>query len=33
MDHASYTELTEDLRVLMAERLAIRTRDFPSAVR
>lgn len=33
MDHARYQTLTEDLRGLMAERLSIRARTFPRAVR
>lgn len=33
MDHARYTDMTEDLRALMAERLSIRARTFPRAVR
>ncbi len=33
MDHAQYTALTEDLRAMMAERLAVRARSFPKAVR
>lgn len=33
MDHADYTEMTEELRVLMAERLSVRARTFPKAVR
>lgn len=32
MDHARYTEVTEELRCLMAERLSIRARTFPRAV-
>lgn len=32
MDHARYTEVTEELRTLMAERLSIRARSFPRAV-
>ena len=33
MDHASYSLMTEDLRVMMAERLSIRAKTFPKAVR
>ncbi|ABD56354.1 hypothetical protein [Jannaschia sp. CCS1] len=33
MDHAGYTELTEELRGLMADRLSVRARTFPKAVR
>ncbi|MBL4627513.1 MAG: hypothetical protein JKY00_05650 [Roseicyclus sp.] len=33
MDHARYTDLTEELRGLIAERLSIRARTFPRAVR
>lgn len=33
MDHTRYTELTEELRGLMAERLSVRARTFPGAVR
>jgi hypothetical protein len=33
MDHQSYTAITEGLRQQMAERLSIRARSFPHAVR
>lgn len=33
MDHASYSAMTEELRALMAERLSVRARTFPKAVR
>ncbi len=33
MDHVQYSAMTEDLRALMAERLSIRARTFPKAVR
>lgn len=33
MDHAQYQVVTEDLRGLIAERLSIRARTFPRAVR
>lgn len=33
MDHARYTDITEELRHLMAERLSVRARTFPRAVR
>ena len=33
MDHARYTKTTEELRTLMAERLSVRARTFPKAVR
>lgn len=33
MDHQTYTAITEDLRQQMAERLSIRARSFPRAVR
>ncbi|WP_224815875.1 hypothetical protein [Hasllibacter sp. MH4015] len=33
MDHARYIEVTDDLRDLIAERLSIRAKSFPRAVR
>lgn len=33
MDHTRYTEVTEELRDLIAERLNVRARTFPKAVR
>ncbi|OAN70770.1 hypothetical protein A8B78_04785 [Jannaschia sp. EhC01] len=33
MDHGQYQTLTEELRSLMAERLSVRARTFPRAVR
>lgn len=33
MNHAQYSEITEDLRAQMAERLSVRARTFPKAVR
>lgn len=33
MDHARYQAVTEELRRLMAERLSVRARTFPRAVR